>query len=72
MIISLLAIPVLFVLILVLLRYNRKASEKATVAPAEPPHAAPPVDDRDAVPLAEQWTSLDDHQLNRLLRESSS
>jgi len=72
MIISLFAIPVLFVLILVLLRYNRKATEKATVATAEPPRPAPLLDQRDVVPFAEQWTRLDDHQLNRLLREASS
>jgi len=72
MIISLFAIPVLFVLVVILLRFGRNDGEKATAPPPAPPRPADPVDAPEALPLTEQWTTLDDYQLNRLLRESSS
>jgi len=56
----------------ILLRFGRNDGEKATAPPPAPPRPADPVDAPEALPLTEQWTTLDDYQLNRLLRESSS
>jgi hypothetical protein len=50
------------------------SASTATAVAAEPPRRAPdapPLDDL-IEPGEPLWTALDDHQLNRLLRESSS